>query len=163
MSEVEILSRDAATTASVGRALAPLLKGGDLIFLSGELGAGKTTFVRALAEALGVAGPVTSPTFTVAQRYVGRVPLAHMDAYRLSGDADDEEAELLVDALGGGAIACVEWPEAIAALLPEPTVALHLEHAGGDRRLLRLSTHDSALRAALEGIRDHLSSGHRDR
>jgi tRNA threonylcarbamoyladenosine biosynthesis protein TsaE len=132
------------------------------VLLRGELGAGKTTLVRAVARGLGVAGPVTSPTFTVAQRYAGRVPVAHMDAYRI-GDADDEEAELLADALGGGAVALVEWPDAVAALLPDPRLSVVLEHRGGDRRLVRLSASDAATTAALETICDHLRARHRHR
>ena len=90
--------------APSGAALAAMLEPGDLVFLRGELGAGKTTLVRAVGRGrLGVEGPVTSPTFTVAQRYEGRVPVAHVDAYRLGGP-DDEEAELLRSALGDDAV-----------------------------------------------------------
>lgn len=131
-----------------------------MVFLVGELGAGKTTLVRAVARALGVEGPVTSPTFTVAQRYAGRVPVAHMDAYRV-GAADDEEAELLADALGDGAIAFVEWPDAVAGILPAPRVCITLEHGGGDRRLVRLDADEPATVAALTSLHDHLRARHR--
>lgn len=161
---VEIESGGPEVTEALGTALAALLRAGDLVFLRGELGAGKTTLVRAVARALGVEGPVTSPTFTVAQRYEGRVPLAHMDAYRLSGASeDDEEAELVRDALGGGAVAFVEWPDAVADILPEPRVTIEMEHRGGDARLVRLSAGEPATTAALENIRDHLRAGHRHR
>ncbi len=102
------------------------------MLLRGELGAGKTTLVRAIARALGVTGPITSPTFTVAQRYRGDVEVAHVDAYRLGGP-DDEEAELLRAAVGDDAIAFVEWPDAILAALPEPRLEVELRHGGGDR------------------------------
>jgi tRNA threonylcarbamoyladenosine biosynthesis protein TsaE len=151
-----------ADTERIGRALAAVLEPGDLIFLSGELGAGKTTLVRAIARALGVEGPVTSPTFTVVQRYEGRVPVAHMDAYRI-GDADDEEAELLRDALEGGAVALVEWPDAVAGLLRAPRLRVQLDHAGGDRRLVRLDSDDAATAAVLARLCDHLRAGHRHR
>lgn len=161
---VEFESDGPELTEALGAALAALLGPGDLVFLRGELGTGKTTLVRAVARALGVEGPVTSPTFTVAQRYEGRVPLAHMDAYRLAGASeDDEEAELVRDALGGGAVAFVEWPEAVADILPEPRVTVELEHRGGDARLVRLSAAEPATTAALESIRDHLRAGHRHR
>ena len=149
-------------TAALGRALAELLRPGDVVFLHGELGAGKTTLVRAVAGALGVEGPVTSPTFTVVQRYSGRVPVAHMDAYRV-GDADEEEAELLADALAGGAVALVEWPAAVAGILPSPRVEVELAHAGGDGRLVRLTADDPATASALRSIRDHLRARHRHR
>lgn len=132
------------------------------MYLRGELGAGKTTLVRAVARALGVEGPVTSPTFTVAQLHHGRVPVAHMDAYRLAGaDEDDEETELIRDALGGAAVAFVEWPDAVAGILPEPRIAIEIQHRGGDARLVRLAAREPATTAALESIRDHLRAGHR--
>ena len=125
-----------------------MLRPGDLVLLRGELGAGKTTLVRAAARALGVEGPVTSPTFTVAQRYAGRVAVAHVDAYRLGGP-DDEEAELLRDAVGADAIGFVEWPDAILDALPEARLEVELQHRGGDSRLVLLATRDAELRAHL--------------
>jgi tRNA threonylcarbamoyladenosine biosynthesis protein TsaE len=120
-----------------------MLRPGDLVLLRGELGAGKTTLVRAVARSLGVEGPVTSPTFTVAQRYRARgVEIAHMDAYRLAGP-DAEEAELLADAVGGDAIAFVEWPDAVLGALPEPRLEIELRHGGGDRRLVLLDARDA--------------------
>lgn len=107
------------------------------MLLRGELGAGKTTLVRAAAAALGVEGPVTSPTFTVVQRYSGRVAVAHLDAYRLVG-ADDEDAELIRDAVAD-AVAFVEWPDAILDVLPPARLELELRHGGGDRRLVLLA------------------------
>ncbi len=142
--------------------LAELLRPGDLVLLRGELGAGKTTLVRAAARALGVEGPVTSPTFTVAQRYTGRVEVAHVDAYRLGGP-DDEEAELLRDAVGADAIGFVEWPDAILAALPEPRLELELQHGGGDRRLVLFTTRDADLRASLGQRIDDLRARHLNR
>ena len=101
--------------------------------LSGEVGAGKTTFVRGAARALGVTGPVTSPTFTIGRRYEGaRVPLAHLDLHRLAS-LDDEEPELLADYVNADHVAFVEWPDAAGGGL-DPRVHVRLEHAGGDRR-----------------------------
>lgn len=120
-----------------------MLEPGDLVLLRGELGAGKTTLVRAVARELGVEGPITSPTFTVAQRHRGReVELAHMDAYRLAGP-DAEEAELLADAVAGDAVAFVEWPDAVLAALPPARLELELRHEGGDRRLVLFSARDA--------------------
>ena len=125
-----------------------MLRPGDLVLLRGDLGAGKTTLVRAIARALGVEGPITSPTFTVAQRYRGDVEVAHVDAYRLGGP-DDEEAELLRAAVGDDAIAFVEWPDAILAALPEPRLELELRHGGGDRRLVLLTARGTDARSDL--------------
>ena len=159
---MEIVTRGPEETASLGTLLADMLRAGDLVFLRGELGAGKTTLVRSIARALGVDGPVTSPTFTVAQRYEGRLPVAHMDAYRLGGP-DDEEAELLADELGGGAVAFVEWPDAVADILPVPRLRIELRHLGGDHRLVLLDADERSTHAALEGVRDHLRSRYGDR
>jgi len=137
--------------------LAALLRPGDLVLLRGELGAGKTTLVRAAARALGVAGPVTSPTFTVAQRYRGDVEVAHVDAYRLGGP-DDEEAELLRDAVGGDAVAFVEWPDAILDALE-----VELRHGGGDRRLVLLDARDADTRADLSRQLADLRARHLNR
>ena len=132
-----------------------MLEPGDLVFLRGELGAGKTTLVRAVARGLGVEGPVTSPTFTVAQRYEGRVPVAHVDAYRLGGP-DDEEAELLRSALADDAVGFVEWPDAISAALPAPRLEVELRHRGGDRRLVLLDAAGSETRSDLGRVIDDL-------
>jgi tRNA threonylcarbamoyladenosine biosynthesis protein TsaE len=115
--------------------------------LRGELGAGKTTLVRGAARALGVTDHVTSPTFTVAQRYQGRLAVAHLDAYRL-GSADDEELGLAMEA-AAGAIAFVEWPDALLDAFEDPVVSVTIAHLGGDRRLLTLTCPDAALEAAL--------------
>jgi tRNA threonylcarbamoyladenosine biosynthesis protein TsaE len=137
-----------------------MLRPGDLVLLRGELGTGKTTLVRAIAGALGVAGPVTSPTFTVAQRYAGRdLAVAHMDAYRLGGP-DDEEAELLRDAVGDDAIAFVEWPDAILEALPEPRLEVELRHGGGDARLVLLTARDPLTHADLARRLDDLRARH---
>ncbi|MEA2150760.1 MAG: tRNA threonylcarbamoyladenosine biosynthesis protein TsaE [Solirubrobacteraceae bacterium] len=127
-----------AETEAVAAELARRLKRGDIVLVSGDLGAGKTTFVRGACRALGVAGAVTSPSFTIAQRYAGRVPVSHLDLYRL-GDLDDEDPALLADELGPDRVAFVEWPEvgAPAGLDPGRIAArVRLEHRGGDRRLV---------------------------
>jgi tRNA threonylcarbamoyladenosine biosynthesis protein TsaE len=131
------------------------------VLLRGELGAGKTTLVRAVARALGVEGPVTSPTFTVAQRYEGRVPVAHLDAYRLTS-ADEEDAELLRAALEG-AVGLVEWPDALAGVLPEPLLELELRHLGGDRRLVLLDAREPHARSALVRLIADLRARHSHR
>ena len=108
------------------------------MLVSGDLGAGKTTFVRGACRALGVTGPVTSPTFTIARRYDGTIPISHLDLYRL-GDVAGEDPARLADELGPARVAFVEWPEvgAPAGLDPERVAArVRLEHRGGDKRLV---------------------------
>jgi len=141
--------------------IAQLLAPGDLVLLRGELGTGKTTLVRGAARALGVEGPVTSPTFTLAQRYQGRVPVAHLDAYRLAS-ADDEELGLALETIGEDAIAFVEWPEALARGLPPARLEIEIAHEGGDRRLLTLTAADAALGDALRTLAADSGARHRD-
>ncbi len=131
---------DPAETEAIAADLAQRLRPGDVVLVSGELGAGKTTFVRGACRALGVAGAVTSPTFTIARRYDGRVPISHLDLYRL-GDLADEDPALLADELAPDRVAFVEWPEVGAPVgLDTERVAarVFLEHRGGDRRLVRV-------------------------
>jgi tRNA threonylcarbamoyladenosine biosynthesis protein TsaE len=131
-----------AETEAVAARLARRLTPGDIVLVSGDLGAGKTTFVRGACRALGVSGAVTSPSFTIARRYEGTVPVSHLDLYRL-GDVDDEDPGVLADELAEDRVAFVEWPEVgtPVGLDPERVVArVRLEHRGGDRRLVFVET-----------------------
>jgi tRNA threonylcarbamoyladenosine biosynthesis protein TsaE len=136
-------SHAAADTEALGARLASGLGPGEVVTISGELGAGKTTFVRGAARALGVAARVTSPTFTIGQRYQaggGRV-VSHVDLYRL-GSLADEDPDLLADYLEPAAIAFVEWPgeeEAELGALARIVARVTLEHAGGDARRVTVS------------------------
>jgi tRNA threonylcarbamoyladenosine biosynthesis protein TsaE len=129
----------AALAARIATALAP----GDVVLLAGELGSGKTTFVRGAARALGVRGAVTSPTFTIGRRYEGRVGVSHLDLYRL-GDLAEEDPALLADYLAPDRVAFVEWPAAPDALLAlagggvRVVARVELAHAGGDEREIRV-------------------------
>ncbi len=134
------ISSSPGETEAVGARLAAGLRPGDLVLVGGELGTGKTTLIRGACRELGVTEQVTSPTFTIGRRYRGRVPVSHLDLYRL-GDLADEDPALLADELGPDRVAFVEWPEvgAPAGLDPERIVAhVSLEHRGGDRRLVRV-------------------------
>ena len=158
---VEIRSDGPTTTEAVGAALADILAPGDVVVLRGDLGAGKTTLVRAAVRALGVSGPVTSPTFAIANSYEGRVPVAHLDVWRL-GDPDDEELGLALEAVGRDAVAFVEWPDSVLHGLPAPRVTVDIAHRGGDVRLVRLLGVDSATDALLGALRDDLRARYRD-
>ncbi len=134
-------SHSAAETEALGARLAAALVAGDVVLLEGELGTGKTTFVRGACRRLGVTVPVTSPTFTIGQRYPAPVPVSHLDLYRLRSLAD-EDPELLADYLGPDRIVFVEWPQAGADALGDlaPIVArVCLAHAGGDRRVVNVT------------------------
>jgi tRNA threonylcarbamoyladenosine biosynthesis protein TsaE len=113
---------------------------GDVVTVSGELGSGKTTFVRGAARALGVTQPVTSPTFTIGHRYHGRVDVSHLDLFRFRDVSAAEWGDM--EPYFDGAIVFVEWPEAGAGVLPPARVAVRLEHGGGGTRLVTIE-HDA--------------------
>lgn len=136
MNRVETAS--AAETERVGGELAERLKPGDVVVVSGEVGAGKTTLIRGACRALGVAGPVTSPTFTIGHRYEGRVPVSHLDLYRLE-DMAREDPALLEDYVGAGAVTFIEWPAvARPELADRPVIEVLLGHRGGDSRIVEI-------------------------
>ena len=128
----------AEQTEALGEQLAARLSAGDVVLVEGELGAGKTTFVRGAARALGVRTPVTSPTFTIGQRYPAPTPVAHIDLYRVQ-TLSGEDPDLLADYVGPDTIAFVEWPQAAddeLAALARVAARVQIEHGGGDRRLV---------------------------
>jgi tRNA threonylcarbamoyladenosine biosynthesis protein TsaE len=136
---VTTTTHSAAETEALGARIAAQLEPGDVVVVSGEVGAGKTTLIRGACRALGITGPVTSPTFTIGHRYEGgRLPVSHLDLYRLEG-LEDEDPALLDDYIGPGAVAFVEWP-AVAApeLAGRRTTAVRLSHRGGDLREIEL-------------------------
>jgi tRNA threonylcarbamoyladenosine biosynthesis protein TsaE len=124
-------------TEAAGARLAASLAPGDVVLVSGELGSGKTTFVRGAAWALGAEGPVTSPTFTIGHVYPGRREVAHVDLYRL-GSLAGEDPALLDDYLTPERVAFVEWPEVAEPALERVAARVRLEHAGGDRRRIAI-------------------------
>jgi tRNA threonylcarbamoyladenosine biosynthesis protein TsaE len=129
---VEVESSSPEQTEEVGARLAKGLATGDVVTVSGELGTGKTTLVRGACRALGVEGPVTSPTYTIGHRYAGRVTVSHLDLFRFAGVSAAEWGDLepyFVDA-----VCFVEWPEAGEEVLPAPRLRVSLAHAGERRR-----------------------------
>ena len=128
----------AAETEAVGARLAKRLRPGDVVVVSGEVGSGKTTLIRGACHALGVEEPVTSPTFTIGRGYSGRVPVSHLDLYRLT-DLEREDPALLEDYLDAASIAFVEWPAvAEPQLAGREALAARLSHGGGDRRRIEV-------------------------
>lgn len=127
-------------TEAIGAELAEGLHPGDVVLIEGELGAGKTTLVRGAGRALGVGTPVTSPTFTIGQRYPAPVPVAHVDLFRIP-DVGAEDPDLLADYLAQDTITFVEWPshgEAELAQLGTVAARVRIEHAGGDTRVITI-------------------------
>lgn len=132
-------TRGPEETEAVARALASELRPGAVIALHGDLGAGKTCFVRGLAEGLCAEGPVTSPTYTLVQEYAGPIPLFHIDLYRIRAPSEalgfglDEYIE-------GGGVTAIEWAERIEGLLPPDRIHVRIEPgAAEDERILTIS------------------------
>jgi tRNA threonylcarbamoyladenosine biosynthesis protein TsaE len=126
-------------TEALGAQLAHQLRPGEVVLVEGDLGAGKTTFVRGACRALGVTASVRSPTFSIGHRYPAPVAVAHVDLFRI-GDLHGEDPDLLGEYLGPDTIAFVEWPrqqDALASLGPI-AARVRIEHAGGDNRLVEI-------------------------
>jgi tRNA threonylcarbamoyladenosine biosynthesis protein TsaE len=136
---VQVETGSAAETEAAAAELAARLRPGDVVLVSGELGSGKTTFVRGACRALGVTGAVTSPTFTIGQLYAGEPEVAHLDLHRLKSLAG-EDPGLLDDYLTPGRVAFVEWPGPAEPLLERVAAHVRLEHLGGDRRRLSIQS-----------------------
>jgi tRNA threonylcarbamoyladenosine biosynthesis protein TsaE len=135
-----IVSGSTAETEAAGAALARVLTRGDVVGVAGELGSGKTTFVRGACRALGVSGPVTSPTFTIGHRYDAPVPVAHLDLYRLAGLPDERWGDL--EPYFDGTIVFVEWPEHAAGALPSLRVTVTLTHVDPAHRDITIDSDD---------------------
>ena len=135
---MEIVTASPDETEALAARLAERLSPGDVVTISGELGAGKTTFVRGAARALGVTGPVSSPTFTIGHRYEAPVPVAHLDLYRVTGLGPEEWGDL--EPYFDGTIAFVEWPEHAGAWLPPIRAAVSLEHVDEQHRRVRIES-----------------------
>ena len=137
----ELLSRSAEATIRIGRRIGKRLRPGDVLSLEGELGSGKTTLVKGIAQGLAVSEPVTSPTFTLVTRYRCRLPegpgeLVHVDLYRLRHELELEDLGL-EEIMSDRDITVIEWGEKACRLLPPQTIRLRLElEPGGARRIL---------------------------
>lgn len=128
---ISVLAKSAEDTRELGAALSTVARAGDVVLLSGDLGAGKTTLVQGFARGLGVTEPVVSPTFILVRTYHGRLTLVHADAYRM--DNLREVADLdLPELLDDGGVALVEWGDVIAPVLPADYLEIRLEFGDGD-------------------------------
>ena len=156
----------AQQTRQLAAALEPLLRAGDVVLLSGDLGAGKTVFVQGLAEALGVSEQVTSPTFTLAASYQGRLRLHHLDVYRLDNLAEVLDLDL-PELLDDDALVCIEWGEVLVDELPREflrvQISLTEQHtkdavAANDSRNLEIEAVGSSWQPRVAALRQALAS-----
>lgn len=142
------VSSEASDTERVAAMLAGQLRLGDVVHLRGELGSGKTTFVRGACRALGVTAPVTSPTYTIGNRYpLEHGAVSHLDLYRFEGVSLEERGDL--EPYLEDAVCFVEWPDAGAAVLPRPRCSVTMRIVEADARLIVLETADGDLAASL--------------
>lgn len=142
-------------TRALAAALAPLLGDGDLVVLTGDLGAGKTCFTQGLGRGLDVAARITSPTFTLLAEYDGRLPLHHLDAYRLEGAASSGDLDL-PDLLERG-VTVIEWGDRLDEVLPGDRLTIEVRlGSGDDDRLLTLTPAGQRWRDRIGGLRDAL-------
>ena len=143
ISVLDVVTGSPEETEALAARLAGLLRAGDVVAVSGELGAGKTTFVRGAARALGVQEPVSSPTFTIGHRYEAPVPVAHLDLYRLAGIDPEEWGDL--EPYFDGTVAFVEWPEHGGHWLPETRATVTLNHVDESHRQVSIESDDHDL------------------
>jgi tRNA threonylcarbamoyladenosine biosynthesis protein TsaE len=144
---IEIESSSPEETVRIAAALARELQTGDVVTVAGELGAGKTTFVRGAARALGISVPVTSPTYTVGHRYLGDPDVSHLDLYRFEGMSAEDWGNL--EDYFEGAVVFVEWPEAGAGWLPRARAGVRLRLLGEGHRLIVLESSEKPLEIRL--------------
>jgi tRNA threonylcarbamoyladenosine biosynthesis protein TsaE len=146
--ERRLTSPDPDATRALGRVLSRVAQAGDMVCLWGDLGAGKTHLAKAFGAGLGVTDTITSPSFILMAEYAGRLPLFHIDLYRLA-DASDALAGGLIDDRQAGGVTLVEWPERLGAALPAERLDVVIEGTGDEPRTI-------TLRALGEGPRRYL-------
>jgi len=157
-SSVDFVSHSSLHTERVGERIAKLARGGDVIALWGELGAGKTVLTKGIASGLGLdAADVTSPTFIILhEHYGGRLPLYHLDLYRLEGQ--DLGSTGWEETLDAGGVTVIEWPDRAGTALPPERVDVTLEHIADTKRRIVLRPHGPRAEELVEAFRDSLSA-----
>ena len=152
MSELVIQSNSPDETRSLGERLGRTLAAGDVLLLSGELGAGKTLFVQGLAHGLGFDGPVSSKSFVIMGEYAGRVKLYHADLYRL--DDPEQVQDLALDEITSDGVLAVEWPERAGGVLPDDGLYVSFEVTGQDTRRLHIESRGERAMVLAAAFRD---------
>jgi len=152
VARLELTSSSPEETERLAGRLARRLLVGNVVTVSGELGTGKTTFVRGACRALGIEVPVTSPTFTIGHRYPGNPDVSHLDLFRFQGVSPAEWGDL--EPYFEDAICFVEWPEAAARVLPPVRVAVRLSHVDREHRTIEVESDDRQLLAEVSGDAD---------
>ncbi len=149
--ERRLTSPDPGATTALGRALAGAARPGDVICLWGDLGAGKTHLAKAFGAGLGVTDTITSPSYILMAEYEGRLPLFHLDLYRLN-DAVDALAGGLIDDRQAGGVTLVEWPDRLGPALPVERLDVLIDGSGDEPREITLRAHGAGPRRYLEVV-----------
>ena len=157
LQELTIVTHSAQETGELGEALGALALPGDLFLLSGELGAGKTCLVQGVARGLGVQTIVRSPTFVFATEHMGRLPLYHVDLYRVN-DPREADGLGLDDYIEGDGVCAVEWAERAIDLFPADHLLIEMVHVDTDGRSLRLIPNGQRYTELLDGLREHIET-----
>jgi tRNA threonylcarbamoyladenosine biosynthesis protein TsaE len=147
--ERRIVSEDPATTSALGRALSVAARPGDVVCLWGDLGAGKTHLAKAFGAGLGVTDTIVSPSFILMAEYTGRLPMFHLDLYRLA-DASDALAGGLIDDRQAAGVTLVEWPDRLGPALPARRLDVVIEGSGEEPRVITLATAEADLARFLD-------------
>jgi tRNA threonylcarbamoyladenosine biosynthesis protein TsaE len=147
--ERRVTSGDAAATRDLGARLAPAARAGDLVCLRGDLGAGKTQFAKGFGAGLGVTDTISSPSFVLMAEYAGRLPLFHVDLYRLA-DAGEALAGGLIDERQADGVTVVEWPERMGTVLPSARLDIAIEGTGDEPRTITIRAGEPDLARYLE-------------
>ena len=158
LQELTLVTYSAQETGELGEALGALTLPGDLLLLSGDLGAGKTCLVQGIARGLGVKTVVRSPTFVFATEHMGRLPLYHVDLYRVD-DPREADGLGLDDYIEGDGVCAVEWAERAVDLFPADHLLIALAHVGPDDRSLRLIPSGRRYVELLNGLKERIAAG----
>ena len=149
---LSITTKNSEETISLGRRLGSILKGGEILALEGDLGAGKTTFTKGLAEGLGIPATVFSPTFTLIHEYFGPINLYHIDLYRIS--EDEAIGDLGIEEyFDSGGVCVIEWSERLGSWTPEERLEIKIECIGDDERNIVLTAFGGEYDSLLCGLR----------
>ena len=149
--ERRIVCEDPTATSGLGRALAVAARPGDVLCLWGDLGAGKTHLAKAFGAGLGVTDTIVSPSFVLMAEYTGRLPLFHLDLYRLS-DASDALAGGLIDDRQAAGVTLVEWPDRLGSALPDRRLDVRIDGSGEEPRVITLATDEPDLARFLDAV-----------
>jgi tRNA threonylcarbamoyladenosine biosynthesis protein TsaE len=157
---VELVSTSPEATREIAASLAKVAQPGDVVCLWGELGAGKTVFAKGFGAGLGVTDTISSPSFVLMGEYAGRLPLFHVDLYRLSSAQEAIDGGLLDDRQAGGVV-LIEWPDRLGDALPEDRLDVRIEGGADEPRALRLEGHGVAGERYISAARNGPPAGAR--